>query len=153
MNYSIDELYDLIMWDRQLSAEENEAKAQTGIDAARKIRNLYPFIQPIVVPPENSKSVWDPCAKIVAMRSDEELKPYLFMLLEWIQDTNWPGAMIIYDRLLRMPYSLLEFAYTYSRKKAQQTNDTCWLDVLDQLYEDLEAKSQNLRLSASVKEK
>ena len=137
MIYSIDELYNLFMWDNQLTTEENEAKAQKGIDTAKQIKNLFPFMQPIVVPPEKSKSVWEPCAKVIAMRSDEELEPYLFMLLEWLQDTNWPGALIIYDRLIRMPYSLLEFPYTYSRKMAEQTNDTCWLGTLEDLYEDI----------------
>lgn len=135
--YSIDEIYDLFMWDNTLSIEENEAKIQQGIDAAIHVKNLYPFIQPIIVPPQKSKLVWDPCAKVVAMRSNEELEPYLFMLLEWIQDINWPGALIIYDRLINMPYSLLEFSYTQSRIKAEQTNDTCWLGILDDLYEDL----------------
>ena len=97
MQYSIDEIYDLFMWDNQLSNEENEAKAQKGIEAAKQIKNLFPFMRPIVVPPKKSKSVWEPCAKVVAMRSDEELLPYIFLLLEWVQDLNWPGAEIIYD--------------------------------------------------------
>lgn len=57
MHYSIDELYNLFMWDNQLTIEENEVKAQKGIAAAKQIQNLFPFIQPIVVPPEKSKSV------------------------------------------------------------------------------------------------
>ena len=136
MHYSIDEIYDLFTWDNNLSQEANEAKIQQGIDAAMQIKTPFPFVQPIILPPKKSKLVWEPCAKVLAMRSDEELQPYLFMLLEWLQDTNWPGALIIYDRLIRMPYSLLEFPYTHSRIKAEQTNDTYWLDTLDDLYED-----------------
>ena len=137
MQYSIDELYQLFMWDSQLSDEENEIKAQKGIEAAKEIQNLFPFMQPIVVPPEKSKLVWEPCAKVVAMRSDEELLPYMFMLLEWLQDLNWPGALIIYKRLKKMPFACIEFAYKHSRIKAKQTNDTCWLGCLDDLYEDM----------------
>ncbi len=141
MNYSIDEIYNLLMWDKQLSNEENETKAQKGIDAAKQIQNLFPFMQPIVIHPEKSKMVWEPCAKIVAMRSDEELKPFTFMLLEWIQDLNWPGAMIIYNRLTQIPYNTIEFALKHSRIKAEQTNDSCWLGVLDDLYEDIMQKA------------
>ena len=108
MTYSIDELYNLFMWDNQLSNDENETKAQKGIDAAKQIKNLFPFIQPIIIPPEKSKLVWEPCAKVVAMRSDKELEPFMFILLEWIQDLNWPGAMIIYDRLTQIPYNILD---------------------------------------------
>lgn len=141
MNYSIDELYNLFMWDNQLPFEENEVKIQKGIDAAKQTKNLFPFMQPVIVPPEKSKLVWEPCAKVVAMRSDEELEPFLFMLLEWIQDLNWPGAMIIYDRLSQMPYRTIEFAFKHSREKAQQTNDSCWLAVLEDLFEEILKKA------------
>ena len=57
MTYSIDELYNLFMWDNELSNEENEDKAQKGIEAAKQIKNLFPFMQPIIVPPEKSKLV------------------------------------------------------------------------------------------------
>ena len=142
MQYSIDEIYDLFMWDPRLSDAENEAKAQKGIDAAKQIRNLFPFMQPLVVPPRKSKAVWEPCAKVIAMRSDEELQPFTFMLLEWLQDLNWPGAMIIYDRLTQIPYSSIEFEFEDSRKKAEQTKDSLWLDALDDLYEDMMNKQK-----------
>ena len=141
MCYSIDEIYNLFMWDDQLSNKENEVKAQKGIDAAAQIKNLFPFMQPIIVPPEKSKMVWESCAKVVAMRSDEELQPFIFQLLEWIQDLNWPGALIIYNRLSQIPYNTIEFAYKHSRRKAEQTNDSCWLAVLNDLYEEIMQKA------------
>ncbi len=137
MNYSIDELYNLFMWDNQLSDEENEAKAQKGIDAAKQIKNLFPFIQPIIVPPEKSKSVWEPCAKVVSMRSDEELQPFMFQLLEWIADPNWPGALIIYERLTQMPYASIESALRFSRIRAEQAHDSSWLSMLNDLNQDM----------------
>ncbi|MBQ3528593.1 MAG: DUF5071 domain-containing protein [Clostridia bacterium] len=129
------------MWDNQLSNEENEAKAQKGIDAAKQIKNLFPFMQPIIVPPEKSKLVWEPCAKIIAMRSDKELEPFMFKLLEWIQDLNWPGAIIIYDRLTQIPFNTMEFALKHSHRIAERTNDLCWLAVLDALYDDITKKA------------
>ena len=137
MYYSIDEIYDLFMWDHQLSLDEYEAKVQKGIEAARQIKNLFPFMQPIVIPPEKSKSVWEPCAKVVAMRSDEELLPYIYKLLEWIADPNWPGALMIYERLTRMPYTSVESALGISRKQAKQMRDSGWLSMLDDLNQDL----------------
>ena len=138
MHYSIDEIYHLFMWDPELSDEENEAKAQTGMDAARQMQNLFPFMQPIVVPPEKSKSVWEPCAKVIAMRSDEELKPFLYLLLEWLQDLNWPGASTIYDRLTRIPFSQIEFNLKLARTKAVQTKDLSWRNTLDDLSADIQ---------------
>ena len=141
MKYNMDEIYHLLMWDNQLSFEENEVKIQKGIDAAKQTTNLFPFMQPVIVPPEKSKLVWEPCAKVVAMRSDEELEPFLFMLLEWIQDLNWPGAMIIYDRLSQIPLDTIRFAFDHSRKTAEQTKDASWLAVLEDLYEDIIKKA------------
>jgi hypothetical protein len=137
MYYSIDEIYDLFIWNHQLSLDEYEAKVQKGIEAAGQIKNLFPFMQPIVIPPEKSKSVWEPCAKVVAMRSDEELLPFIYKLLEWIADPNWPGALIIYERLTRMPYASVETALGISRKQAKQMRDSGWLSMLDDLNQDL----------------
>ena len=45
------------------------------------------------------------------------------------------------DRLSQMPYSTIEFAFQHSHIKAEQTNDTCWLGTLDDLYEDIMKKA------------
>lgn len=137
MQYSIDEIYNLFMWDNRLSHEENEAKAQKGIDACKQIKNLFPFMQPIVLPPQKSKSVWEPCAKVVSMRSDEELQPFIYKLLEWIADPNWPGALIIYERLTQIPYASIESALRFSRMRAEQVHDSGWLSMLDDLNQDI----------------
>lgn len=137
MCHSIDEIYHLFMWDSQLSNDENEMNAQKGIDAARQIQSLFPFMQPILDPPEKSKMVWEPCAKVVAMRSDEELQPFLFRLLEWIADPNWPGALIIYERLTQMPYASMEPALSSSRLQAEEAHDSGWLSMLDDLTQDI----------------
>lgn len=137
MKYSIDEIYDLFMWDTRLSDDKNEAKAQKGIDACKEIKNLYPFIQPIVVPPLKSKPIWEPCAKVISAHSDEELQPFIFKLLEWIADPNWPGALIIYDRLRQMSYAAIEPALQFSKIQAQRRNDSGWLAMLDDLKRDV----------------
>ena len=41
MKYNMDEVYHLLMWDNQLSFEENEVKIQKGIDAAKQTTNLF----------------------------------------------------------------------------------------------------------------
>lgn len=56
-----------------------------------------PFIQPLT--PKHNKNVWENCAVIIAEKSDENPKPYLVELLEWLQDMNWPGAFCILNRL------------------------------------------------------
>ncbi len=68
-----------------------------GIALAKKTKTIIPFIQPLT--PKYNKNVWENCAKIIAEKSDNDLKPYLAELLKWLQDMNWPGAFCILNRL------------------------------------------------------
>ncbi len=131
MALSIDEIYDLFIWDSSYTMEEYEKRESIGIAEASKLKNLYPFIQPMVNPIEKSKSTWDSCAKVIALKTNEEIIPYLYLLFEWLQDMNWPGADIIFDRLLQIPFSQLESKYNFCRHKAEKDNDNIWISVLD----------------------
>ena len=126
---TLDEIYESFIWEASYTDEEYESNISVGINEAKKFKYLYPFIQPVI--PEKSKFIWEPCAKVVALKSDEELKPYLYLLFEWLQDLNWPGAYIIFERLLKMPYALLESELTYCKKRAEKENDELWLMALE----------------------
>lgn len=130
---NIDEIYDLLIWDASYSADEYESRKNRGIAEAVRLKNVYPFIRPIVVPAKKSKSVWEPCAKIISLKSNDELQPFLYLLFEWLQDMNWPGAEIIFERLTNFPFSELEKIYQFSRLRAQRANDEFWLATLDNL--------------------
>ena len=130
MSMTLDEIYESFIWDKSYTDEEYEAKIAVGINQGRKHKYIYPFIQPIV--PEIGKgSLWEPCARIVASKTNEELKSYLLLLFEWLQDLNWPGAYVIFDRLLEMPFSMLETEYNYCRNRAEKEHDSLWLMALD----------------------
>ena len=82
---------------RMLDWNNSETVQARGIQLARKCKDLSAFMQPTFC--DCNKNVWDNCAKIVCERSDLELQPYMLQLLEWIQDFNWPGAILIFERL------------------------------------------------------
>lgn len=126
----IDEIYELFIWDSSLSTNEYEARVAKGLALAEKVHYLYPFLQPII--PAHSKSVWGPCAQVLAVRSDEELEPHLPQLFEWLQDMNWPGADTIRDRLLRFPFFRLEAWYDFAAMEAHRNNDETWLNNLEE---------------------
>ena len=77
--------------------------------------------------PQYNKNVWDNCAKIVSVKTDEELKPYMISLFEWLQDMNWPGAEIIYDRLIHVEAKLILNDFLYCLRTAIQTEDGTWI--------------------------
>ena len=88
---TIADIMDMLDWHM---SSEIQSK---GISLARNTETIIPFIQPLT--PNHNKNVWENCAAIIAEKSDENLKPYLVELLEWLQDMNWPGAFCILNRL------------------------------------------------------
>ena len=131
MALTIDEIYDLFIWDGNYSDEEYKRREKMGIDECVKLKNLFPFIQPIIVPPEKSKSVWESCAKVISLKTNNEIEPFLCVLFEWLQDMNWPGAYIIFDRLSEIPYSTLELSLNFSIEQAKRGNDELWSMALE----------------------
>ena len=123
---NIDYIMDLLDWNNSIKKQEK------GIELAKNVKCINVFLQP--GGRYYGKNVWDNCAKILSERSDDELSYYLIELLEWLQDTNWPGATCIFERIKR--YSddeSFNFAYNYCIKRAHILNDEIWLNNLDDL--------------------
>ena len=116
---TIDQIFEMISWD-------SEKKTQLiGIEKAKSIINLSVLFQPT-----ESKSVWENCAIIISSKTNEQLKPYVISMFEWLQDMNWPGANIIFNRLLQMPFDMLELPYKTVYKMAEKNDDIIWITVL-----------------------
>lgn len=121
----------------------NDIETQNkGIKLAENITDINIFIQPMY--PLYNKNVWENCAVILDKRSDEELKPYLKQLLEWLQDLNWPGTFIIIDRLKRFNGELLFPFYTAAINETlkRSVDDQEWLDNLSVLIENKELSNE-----------
>lgn len=113
------EIFDMIDWSKPV---ETQSK---GISLASKFENIVPFIQPLT--PKYNKNVWENCAVIISQKSDEEIKLYLVELLEWLQDTNWPGALCILDRLCKYSDNNTIFeAINTCIEKAKESRDDVW---------------------------
>lgn len=95
-----------------------------GIKKAKRIKSVYVFILPVL--PANSKSIWENCAKVLVDKSNEELQPYLIKLFEWLKDMNWPGADLIFNRLILIPKESILPAYKYCASLAEKTDDFAW---------------------------
>ena len=113
------EIMDMLDWHMPA---EIQAK---GIFLAKNTETIIPFIQPVT--PKHNKNVWGNCAEIIAERSDEELKPYLVELLEWLQDMNWPGAFCILNRLQKYSdNNSIRNAVNVCIEKAKKRSDEVW---------------------------
>ena len=125
MNVNMDKLYGM------LDCENNEKTQKQARALASELKMLSPLFQPI-----ENKGVWENCAIVIAEKSDETLENYLFLLLEWLQDMNWPGAFVILKRLKQyQKVERLTLSVSYSVKKAIASDDSIWLsniaDLLD----------------------
>jgi hypothetical protein len=124
---NIDEIMDMLDWN---NSEETQRK---GIELAKNIKSINAFVLPM----NPGKSVWENCAIILANKPDEILNPYLFRLLEWIEDINWPGALIVLDRLKNFfETEKLSFCVQESVRQAKATNNKIWLGSISKLLDN-----------------
>ena len=127
---SISSIFDPLDWN------EPEEIQEKGMEAASHVADISIFLQPLF--PEYNKNVWDNCARILSRKSDKALEPYLYELLEWLQDMNWPGAFCILDRLQRFSdKTILQTAIGKSMENAQTNYDEVWKENLTMLADSL----------------
>ena len=127
---------------RLLNSDNNKVQ-NIGLSLANKVKDLNFLIMPPAPP-----LVWENCAKALYEMSDDKLEKYLPSLLEWLQDLNWPGALVISDRLKIFSREKLEKPFIDCVLYADSLNNEegCrWLDYLSELLdnEDLKAKLPN----------
>ena len=126
--YSIDEIMDMLDWNQPPAVQEK------GRQLAKNIRYINVFLQPL------GKNLWDNCAIILSERSDEELRPYLSDLLEWILDRNWPGASCIWGRLKQYADNeWFNYMMSESIREATALQEEGWLNNLLELAEERQA--------------
>jgi len=88
---------------RMLKVDNSRDIINEGGDMADKIEDLT-----LLICPPSDASVWEQCADILSQKNDEELEPYLEALLKWLYDPNWPGALVILERLAKFPDDILQ---------------------------------------------
>ena len=130
----INMIYQMLHW------QNSENIQRKGIELAKKLTDLRPLILPIY---EGSQSIWDNCAKALSELSDDRLEKYLPLLLEWLQDLNWPGALTILERFIIFSGEKLKNPFIKQVKYAISLNSEeglRWLDYLSELLDNQELK-------------
>ncbi|MBQ7821341.1 MAG: DUF5071 domain-containing protein [Clostridia bacterium] len=129
---NIDELFAMLSWNN------TEEIQQKGIESAREVKSLCVFFRP------NRKDIWENCAKVLCERSDDELRPYIKNMLEWLEDINDPGATLIEERLHKFPAEKILEHYTHALEKAILTDDNMWTGCLAEFAKDDSVLFDNL---------
>lgn len=133
----ISNLYKMLSW------HSSPGEQLRGIELAGNIDDLSLLILPCAN--GEGKSTWDNCAKALYKISDDRLEKHLPSLLEWIQDLNWPGALLILDRLktfsgkkLKVPFvDLCTYAIGLNNEEG-----FLWLDNLSELLDNEELRAE-----------
>lgn len=130
----INKIYQMLCWD---TPEDVQLE---GIKLAKEMSDLTPLILPLY---EGSQSIWDNCAKALSELSDDRLEKYLPLLLEWLQDLNWPGALTILERLTAFSGQKLKNSFIKVTEHAisfHNEEGLRWLDYLSELLDNQELK-------------
>ncbi len=131
---TINKIYQMLCWDSP------ETIQRQGIELAKKLPDLTPLILPLF---EGCKSVWENCAKALSELPDDRLEEYLPLLLEWFEDLNWPGALIIIERLKVFSGEKLKKPFVHFVSRAASLHNEegmMWLDYLSELLDNQELK-------------
>ena len=122
----IDYIFDLIDWNQPQEIQKR------GLELAKSVKSINAFLQPC--DKKYNKNVWDNCAKILYERGDEELRPYLGRLMEWLEDMNAPGAFVVFDRLLLFrDKQWLKYIISVYMKEAELLSENVWFENLNNL--------------------
>jgi len=92
--------------------------------------------------PGGDKSIWENCAKVIVSKENKELKKYLKDLFDWISDLNWPGALIILEKLKSMPANFIYSEYENAVRRAITKKNESYLYFLSELLENKELKNK-----------
>lgn len=130
MTVDVNQLFEMLSWD------SDEKLQQKGLEEAAKVKYLSIFILS-----GEGKGYWENGAKILSSKTDEELKPYLISIFDWFRDANWPGFMIIYERLKKIPAKKIVYYYQHTITRAQEIRENeskMWLTYLSGLITNQE---------------
>lgn len=80
--------------------------------------------------PNDDKSLWDNCARIIVNMNDDDFIKLLPEILEWLKDLNWPGAKIIFEKIESFSTDIIEKSVLYVLDKARKERDFVWIEFI-----------------------
>lgn len=123
--------YILEMLDSRKSIDEQEK----GMVMARKLKNLRVFFRPKNI--KDYKCCWENCAKIIAERSDDELRYNLVNLFEWLREKDGNDVKILIKRIKEFKMDVrVDDLITFYKKKARLLNEEDWYQHLCQISDE-----------------
>ncbi|WP_156826128.1 DUF5071 domain-containing protein [Paenibacillus terrigena] len=108
------QLIEKLSWD---APDEEKSNAKIQLKEIND-KDLHFLVQPL------TKGHWDGAAEVIVSLGYPRVQRILPGLLEWIQDLNWPGAMVIADFLKTIGSPLIPFIRDVLQ---QHSDDDVWI--------------------------
>lgn len=110
-------IFKNLSWNAPLDSQKR------AINEIASIVNLNPntLIQPL------SKEYWENAARALSMIGYPRIEEAIPGLFNWLQDLNWPGALIVMDLLKSLPKEVIIRHLESAVSEAFSTDDDIWL--------------------------
>lgn len=96
---------------------------QNAPNIEKQIFSNVDFDYSLLIKPKKRKECWEACAKILVKLTDEKLRPYYSLLLEYACDIDDPGSNLIYCRLKNCnDYKFYQCLVNYKETLIRQGN-------------------------------
>lgn len=113
----------------------NDREIQTeGIVLGKQTDDISLFFFPFLL--KEKKEVWENCATIICDNDDSKLAPFLEIMLDWIQNMEYPGALQIYHKLENFSWEHLKNLLQNKIDDALEEEDYVWTLWLADLLKD-----------------
>ena len=122
-------------WNLPIDVQE---KAISEI-ASMEDLNLNDLLQP------GGKQYWENAAKVLYKIGYPRIEEIMDGLLIWLQDINWPGAMIVIKILMNVPREVFIPYLEKTAIKALDSNDETWIDSLSYFLKALNLKENDFK--------
>ena len=107
--------------------------------------NLNDLLQP------GGKQYWENAAKVLYKIGYPRIEEIMDGLLIWLQDINWPGAMIVIKILMNVPREVFISYLEKTVIKALDSNDETWIENLSYFLKALNLKEDDFKIKKVYK--
>lgn len=124
---------------KNLSWNASTDSQMKAINDLTSMANLNPstLIQP------SGKEYWENAARALSMIGYPRIEDAIPGLFNWLQDLNWPGALIIMELLKSLPKEAIIRHLESSASEALSTDDDIWLINLSTFLADFKLREHD----------
>lgn len=126
-------IFENLSWNASLDCQKK------AINELALMDNLNPnaLIQPL------GKDYWENAARTLSMIGYPRIEEAIPGLFNWLQDLNWPGALIVMDLLKSLPKETIIRHLEFAANEALSRDDDIWLINLFTFLDDFKLQEHD----------